>query len=259
MSIRFDGLIKAHKNNHNEDTHESNLLAEFPTVLQDKQKYVSDRSLKSENVTYATLVSSIMGEKIHFNTCDIYVNKITDEEELKSFFKLTWQISGGYGMDDIYSDLRQPVIMSFNENTNTLDVVAKTFKGFRTIASTTVVHLEVGSHRNKILVDVADLKRLVDVSNCYYKKVNELLFLDIMHNMSGEEETFRALALFAMGHTPKDFDLRNISYFVDALRYLANDLEDLADTLYDYQCDETPDKDDGYSDEGYEENKSETA
>lgn len=266
MSSIFDSIIKAHDNNHNDVTKTSRLLEEFPTVNVEKQEYVSDWSIERDTLDEIDTISSIicmdyMGISMHDDnristrTCDVYVRKFKNENDKEAFKKLWGHGRGGwdrFGFEQLYNDLGQPVVIAFNEKTRTLDVLAKTYDGYRTIAAVTnVIHLSSGSHRNTILVDADELKHLIDVYDRYEKRVKSLESVFHMYDMEGEKDAFRAIARFALGFTPKKDDGDSLMTFADDLRSFADYIEGLASDMDNYRSDETyeDDEDDEYDDE----------
>jgi hypothetical protein len=247
-------------------TKTSRLLEEFPTVNVEKQEYVSDWSIERDTLDEIDTISSIicmdyMGISMHddnrisMRTCDVYVRKFDKEDDKEAFKKLWGYGRGGwdrFGFEQLYNDLGQPVVITFNEKTNTLDVLAKTYEGYRTIATITkVIHLSSGSRRNAILVDADELKRLIDVYDRYEKRVKSLESVFHMYDMEGEKDAFRAIARFALGFTPNEDDGDTLMTFADDLRSFADYIEGLASDMDDYHYDETreDDEDDEYDDE----------
>lgn len=259
MSSIFDSIIKAHDNNHNDVTKTSRLLEEFPTVNIEKQEYVSDWSIERETLDEIGTISSIIcmdyrgismhnDARISTRTCDVFVRKFKNENDKEAFRKLWGYGRGGcerFGYEQLYNDLDNPVVITFNEKTNTLDVLAKTYDGYRTIAVVTkVIHLSHMSRRNAILVDVDELKRLIDVYDRYEKRVHSLGNVFCMYDMECEKDAFRAIARFALGFTPKEDDGDTLREFADNLRSFADYLEDLASDMDNYRADETYGDDD---------------
>lgn len=266
MSSIFDSIIKAHDNNHNDVTKTSRLLEEFPTVNIEKQEYVSDWSIERETLDEIGTISSIIcigNQGIHTHnddhisplTCDVYVHKFKNEDDKEAFRKLWGYGRGGwerFGYEQLYNDLDQPVVITFNEKTNTLDVLAKTYDGYRTIAAVTkVIHLSHMSRRNAILVDTDELKRLIDIYDRYEKRVHSLGNVFCMYDMECEKDAFRAIARFALGFTPKEDDGDTLREFADNLSSLADYVKELAYDMDNYRYDETceDDEDDEYDED----------
>lgn len=268
MSSIFDSIIKAHNNNHNDVTKTSRLLEEFPTANVEKQEYVPDWSIKRETLDEIDTISSIIctgnkgiqtSDDTHIAplTCDVYVHKFKKKHDKEAFKKLWGYGRGGcerFGHEHLYNDLYNPVVITFNEKTNTLDVIAKTYDGYRTIAAVTkVIHLSHILRRNAILVDVDELKRLIDIYDRYEKRVHSLENVFCMDDMECEKDAFRAIARFALGFTPKDDDGDTLREFADNLSSFADYVKELAYDMDDYRADETREDDDDEHYEGVDE------
>lgn len=268
MSSIFDSIIKAHNNNHNDVTKTSRLLEEFPTANVEKQEYVPDWTIKRETLDEIDTISSIIctgnkgiqtSDDTHISplTCDVYVHKFKKEHDKEAFKKLWGYGRGGcerFGYEHLYNDLYNPVVITFNEKTNTLDVIAKTYDGYRTIAAVTkVIHLSHISRRNAILVDVDELKRLIDIYDRYEKRVHSLENVFCMYDMECEKDAFRAIARFALGFTPKEDDGDTLREFADNLSSFADYVKELAYDMDDYRADETCKDDDDEHYEGVDE------
>lgn len=260
MCIRFKSITKAHYKNHSEETHSSQLDVDFPTIHTDKQEYVYNHDLKYTDVEYVNTISSILDGNISPCSCDIYVRNDVDKAVIDNLRQMLRSVYSGCRRRNIFDDIIYPVILSFNGETNTIDVFAKSFQRsestlfndkMRVIASLLrVEHLYIQTTRYAVVVNPDDLMEVIRVYNAYEKRVNSVSFLDIMHDMDCEEDSFRAIARLALGYTPNSTDASNIQNFACALKSLARDLEDLKNEMEDIQADETEYE---YADEEYDE------
>ncbi len=264
MSLRFESIIKAHYKNHSDETHSSNLDVEFPTIHNDKQEYVFNHDLEYKDVEYVNTISSIINGNVAPCSCDIYVRNDVDKTVIDNLRHMISSVYGGCRRRNVFDDIVYPVIMSFNEETNTIDVFAKSFRrsgsiafddNMRVIASLLKTeHLHIGTMRNVVVVNPDDLMEVIRVYNAYAKRVSSISFIDMMHDMDCEEDSFRAIARLALGYTPSSMDASNIQDFVYELESLARDLEDLKCDMENIQMDETEyeDEDEEYDEDEYE-------
>jgi len=234
MNYSFENIIKSYTRNHNESLRKSRLLDDFPTVHNAKQEYVFNHELKFSDLEHIDTFSTIIDGFVSSSSCGVYIRKIDDASLVENLKHSAIYVHGGCHRSDIFADIDHPVIVSFNESTNTLDVLAVDGYVLRPIGSITKMeHVMCGYKRHSVVVTVDDLKRLFDVYNRYSKRVSNIPLLNNMHSMEGENGTFLALSQFARGNTPEDCDLECIQDFISELRSFADDLEDLSEHLRD--------------------------
>lgn len=230
MNYRFENIIKSYTRNHNESLRKSRLIDDFPTVHNAKQECVFNHELKNSDLEYIDTFSTIIEDSVSSFSCCVYIRKTDDMPVVENLKRSAAYVYGGRLRLDIFADIDNPVILSFNEATNTLDVLAVDGRVLRPIGSITKMeHVLCGYKRHSVVVDVDDLKLLFDVYNRYSKRVRDIPLLNNMHRMEGENGTFLALSQFARGNTPEYCDLECIQDFISELRSFADDLEELSE------------------------------
>lgn len=239
MNYRFENIIKSYTRNHDSSLRKSRLLEDFPTVHNEKQDYVFNREIKYSDLEYIDTFSTVIDDSVSSSSCGVYIRKNEDVSLIENLKQSASGIRGGRFRLNIFDDIDNPVIMSFNEATNTLDVLAVDGCGLRPIGSITKMeHVLCGYKRHSVVVDVDDLKLLFDVYNRYSKRVSDIPLLNNMHRMEGESGTFLALSQFARGNTPVECDLEYIQDFISELRSFADNLEELSEHFRDCIADE---------------------
>jgi len=239
MNYRFENIIKSYTKNHNDSLRKSHLIDDFPTVHNAKQEYVFNHELKNSDLEYIDTFSAIIDGCVSSFSCCVYIRKTENVSVIENLKRSASNVRGGRLRLDIFDDIDYPVIMSFNEATITLDVLAVDGRVLRPIGSITKMeHALCGYKRHSVVVDVDDLKLLFDVYNRYSKRVSDIPLLNNMHRMEGENGTFLALSQFARGNTPEYCDLECIQDFISELRSFADDLEELSEHFMGYISDD---------------------
>lgn len=234
-------ITNMHKANYNDDTNGSKLINDFPTITVKKHQYLLSKDI--EAVFFPSLhIIILRNEKLIGFPCYCYV-MLEDEIKIKSAcYNTHIPFAVSAPNEDIYNEIRSPIVLVFDEDHQTLNLMVHEFSGLRTIAYTASIMRKASSDAfsYSIIPERNEILRILDIASAYYKRIEDINRLTWIRDIEKKEQAFRSIARFILGHAPAKEDINCISEYADNLEDLVKDIRNLAVQMTNYRISETP-------------------